>query len=153
MSESERKSKTTFLVCLPSNISEKKEIDDNVLKIFHLIYFDSKVKNHLKSHWEIRWWSLSDIIFSSAHRSTPCSTCFVRRRQCFQLSKRRGEEIMLREAKTKYLKMKEKLLFIFERATSRRNRMTDIFSPFYMPLHTNWGLYRSSIHIEFRNNL
>lgn len=22
------------------------------LKIFHLIYFDSKVKNHLKSHWE-----------------------------------------------------------------------------------------------------
>lgn len=24
------------------------------LKIFHLIYFDSKVKNHLKSHWKIR---------------------------------------------------------------------------------------------------
>lgn len=23
------------------------------LKIFHLIYFDSKVKNHLKSHWKI----------------------------------------------------------------------------------------------------
>lgn len=27
-------------------------IDDNTLKIFHLISLDSKVKNHLKSHWK-----------------------------------------------------------------------------------------------------